>query len=315
MNKFISDANLTYKIDSSDFHEYLADVGAVQFDKKYNVFRPTGIGILLFGKNPRSKYKQAAFMASVNYGNNKIEPKTFEQPLVLLPDLISEWLRKTLPLSKNTSSFKRKEIPDFPIEVIREAVMNALIHRDYIIEGGKSSIEIDNDKIIVKSLGAPLPSISIEQLNAFKAPSISRNPIITYVFNLMGYVEENGFGMEILKSLYIKFGLPLPEYKFQEPFLSLTFPRNLEAVAKVSQYPKLLKLNAGEIQGYEFIKLKEEISKKEYAEHFGYDEKKAYRHLSKMRKLELIRDNGEPNKSNKFRYIYKPENKSMDIKK
>jgi len=179
--------------------------------------------------------------------------------------------------------------------------------RDYMIDSAKSSIEIDNDKIIVKSPGAPLPSISIEQLNTFKAPSISRNPVITYVFSLMYYMEEKGFGMKSLRSLNEEFDLPLPEYSFQKPFLSLTFPRNLEVVAKVSQYPRLSELNAGEIKGYEFVKIKDEVSKKEYAKHFGYDEKKAYRHLSKMRKLELIGDNGEPMKSNNFRYVYKPK--------
>lgn len=89
------------------------------------------------------------------------------------------------------------------------------MHRDYEFSGAKSSLEIDEDKIVVKSPGAPLPSISLEQLNAFSAPSISRNPIITYIFNLMGYVEETGFGMKTIKSLNNDFGLPLPEYAFQ----------------------------------------------------------------------------------------------------
>lgn len=65
-----------------------------------------------------------------------------------------------------------------------------------IDDGFKSFLEIDNEKIVVKSPGAPHPTITLEQLNTFKAPSISRNPIITYVFNLMDYVEEKGFGMK-----------------------------------------------------------------------------------------------------------------------
>jgi len=171
-----------------------------------------------------------------------------------------------------------------------------------MIEGVKSSIEIDNNRIVVKSPGAPLPSISLEQLNTFRAPSISRNPIITYVFSLMDYVEEKGFGMKTLRSLNEEFGLPLPEYSFEEPFLTLCFPRNMEALVEFAGNEGLQALNDEELKGYEFVKLKGELSKKEYAEHFGYDDKKAYRHLTKMRRLELIGDNGEATNSPNYRY-------------
>lgn len=130
---------------------------------------------------------------------------------------------------------------------MREAIINGLVHRSFDNEGAKVSLEIDNDKIVVKSPGAPLPSISLEQLNIFKAPSISRNPIIAYVFNLMGYVEETGFGMRILKSLNQKYGLPLPEYAYKNPFLTLTFPRTLKAVKKVTSHKNVEELTDKEI--------------------------------------------------------------------
>ncbi len=302
LNKFITEAKLSFKISDTPFHEYLADIGVVQFDDKDKIYRPTGIGILLFGKNPRSRFKQAAFMASVEYGADKVEPKTFDQPLVLIPDLIEEWLLKVLPLAKDTSSFKRKDIPDFPPKVLREAIINALVHRNYMIEGAKSSIEIDDFKIVIKSPGAPLPSISLEQLNTFKAPSISRNPIITYVFSLMEYVEEKGFGMKALRSLYADFNLPLPEFSFEEPFLTLRFPRNMEAITEVSERKGIGELNDDELKGFEWIKSKGEISAKDYTIQFGITTRTTSRHLGKMLEFKLIKTNGEHPKSPKLRY-------------
>jgi len=293
LQKFITEAKLDYKPKDQEFQNYLADIGAMQLDEKTKIFRPTGTGILLFGKNPRIKYKQASLKAFIDYGKNKIEPKDFNQALILIPSLMEEWLKKVLPLSKDTSSFKRKDIPDFPIDVLREMVINALVHRDYSIEGAKSHLEIDNEKIIIKSPGAPVPSISLEQLNSFKAPSISRNPIITYVFNLMGYVEETGFGMRSLKLLNETYGLPLPEYTMEHPFLILTLPRNMEALKKVSHHKNLSELNNEELIGYEFIKLKETVTRREYQEHFGFkSDKKAERHLMKMVHLKLITRKG-----------------------
>ena len=209
-----------------------------------------------------------------------------------------------MPLSKDISSFKRKDVPDFPIEVLREALINALVHRDYTIEGARCSLEIDNEKIVVKSPGAPLPSISLEQLNTFKAPSISRNPILTYVFNLMGYMEETGFGMRTFKAMTEKYDLPLPEYAFNDPFLTLTFPRNLEAVKRVSGEQSLSKLSIEELKGFEWIKSIGELSKKQYANHFDYNDKKAQRHLARFVELGLIRSFG---KGPSTKYVFEPK--------
>jgi len=289
LKKFVKESNLDFEIKSADFQKYLANIGAMDLDDKANTYRPTGAGYLLFGKNPRARFKQAVLKANVDYGSGKIELKDFEQPLVLVPDLVEEWLRKSLPLSKDTSSFKRKDVPDFPVDVLREAVINALVHRDYSIEGAKCFLEIDNEKIVVKSPGAPLPSISLEQLNTFKAPSISRNPILTYVFNLMGYMEETGFGMRTFRSMSEKYNLPLPEYTFKDPFLKLTFPRTMASAKKVSAIPTLSELNDEELAGFEYIKSKGKVTRKEYQAHFGFaSNKKAERHLKKLFKLKLV---------------------------
>jgi ATP-dependent DNA helicase RecG len=296
LQKFITDAKLSYSIDQIEFQQYLSEFGALEWDPKAEGYRPTGTGILLFGINPRARFPQAVLKAQVNYGSDKIELKDFDQPLVLIPDLVEQWLRKSLPLSKDTSSFKRKDVPDFPLKALREALINALAHRDYLIQGAKSYLEIDNEKIIVRSPGGPMPSITLEQLNTFKAPSISRNPVITYVFSQMGYMEERGFGMQVMKSLHEVYGLPLPEYTFENPHLVLTFPRTMAAVKNVSHIPGLNLLKGEELKGYEIIKTKEVISRKDYEEHLGISEKTAERHLKKMVEAGLIRrEGGGPN--------------------
>lgn len=303
LEKFIREAKLPHKTIDREFQTFLTDLGAMNLDVKANTYRPTGMGILLFGKNPRAKYKQAVLMASVDYGDYKIEPATFDQPLVLIPDLLESWLKKSLALSKDTSSFKRKDVPEFPIDVIREAVINALVHRDFSIEGAKCYLEIDSDKVVVKSPGAPLPSITLEKLNTFRASSQSRNPIITYVFSLMDYMEEKGFGMRLWKSLNEQFGLPVPEYTMDDPYLTLTFPRKMDVVKKVTHQNVITKLKDEELLGYEWVKSEGEVSAKDYATHFKITPRTASRHLGTMLKLKLVKTNDENLKSPKLRYI------------
>lgn len=279
LQKFIKESKLKYQPSDEAFLEYLADFGAMEWDKDDKLFVPTGYGILLFGKNPRARFKNAVLKAHVLYGNQKIEAKDFDGPLVLLPEQIESWLMKVLPLSKDTSSFKRKDVPDFPIAVLREAIVNALVHRDYEIEGAKCEIKIDENKIIVTSPGKPLPAITLEELNTFQAPSLSRNPIITYAFSLMDYVEEKGFGMKTFKSLNKEYGLPIPKYSFKAPFLTLTFPRTQQAVKEVIDNSGIKELSAGELKNFEIFREKIPVSKSEFVEFTGLANRTAERYL------------------------------------
>ena len=302
LHKYIRKAELPYQIEQPQFKKHLTNIGVLSFDKTSNSLKITGVGILLFGANPRETFKQAAIKCSADYGDYQSKPESFDQPLVLIPDLVEEWLKKSLAQFKDTSSFERKDKSSFPLEVLREAVINAIVHRDYTIGEGKISILITNDSIVINSPGAPLPSISLEQLNTFKAPSLSRNPIIAYVFNKMGYVEETGLGMSSLKSLNYKYNLPLPEYTFEEPFLKLTFPKTMEAVKRVSDNPSISKLNNEQLKGYEWLKSVGEASTREYSAHFNIGYKTAQRHLAKMKEFNLIIDNGLEANSPNYKY-------------
>jgi len=300
LEKFIKESNLNFKTSNEAFLEYLADFGAMEWSKEKKQFVPTGFGILLFGKNPRTKFKNAVLKAHVTYGNQKIEPKDFSDALVLLPDQIEEWLKKVLPLSKDTSGFKRKDVPDFPIEVLREAIVNALVHRDYEIEGAKCEIKIDENKVIVTSPGKPLPAISLEELNTFEAPSLSRNPIITYVFSLMDYVEEKGFGMKTFKSLNKEYGLPIPKYTFKEPFLTLTFPRTVEGVKSVIESKGAENLSDEELGFFEIFRDRDLVTKSEFIDYTALAERSAQRLLKKWVDEGLIVKEGA-GRSTKYR--------------
>jgi ATP-dependent DNA helicase RecG len=301
LKKFIKEAKLDFKHTDEAFLEYLADFGAMEWDKEKKLYVPTGYGVLLFGKNPRTKFKNAALKAHVSYGSSKIEPKDFDQALVLLPDQIEEWLLKVLPLSKDTGSFKRKDVPDFPPGVLREAIVNALVHRDYEIEGAKCELKIDEDKIVVTSPGKPLPSISLDDLNRFEASSLSRNHIITYAFSLMDYVEEKGFGMKTFKSLNKEYGLPIPKYTFKDPFLILTFPRTTEAVKEVIGKSSIDDLSTEELKNFEIFREKRPVSKAEFAEFSGLAPRTAERHLKEWVDKGLLTIVGS-GRSTKYQY-------------
>ena len=282
---YITRANLPYQPDSEEFYKFLAQQELIVFDIESNSFKPTGLGVLLFGKKPYLTYSQAVVKAEVRHGNSEPRIKDFNEALVLLPEKIEEWLGEVIPSTISREQFARSENYDYPLPVLREAIINAIVHRDYDIAQAKIYLIIEDDKITVKSPGAPVKPIKWDDFRNFKAPSLSRNPKIMSVFNQMTFVEERGIGMREMKSLPTKYHLPLPDITMEEPYLVINFPRTEDFLNGLIGGKIYSQLNDEERNGLSYLHDRQHLSKKEYAQHFKYDEKKAQRHLSKFKTL------------------------------
>ncbi len=299
---YISKTNKKYSFDSDELLDDLINKKLLEVDSKTGNVRPTGDCILLFGKSPRDKFPQASVKAKVDYGDGG-EPDTesFDDAIVLVPEKVKQWIKKVIPESIDRSDFTREKVSHFPPDVIREAIINAIIHRDYSIKGAKVELEITPDKIEVRSPGEPISPNSIKDLRNFTAISQTRNPDLAYIFNLMRYMEESGIGMDTFRSLREKYNLPLPIIKYKKPTVIVTFPRTIEAVRFFGN-DVIKKLTKEELEGFEWIKSRGEISAKDYTTKFGVTARTTSRHLGKMLELELIKTNDENLKSPKLRY-------------
>lgn len=214
LQKFLSESKRAYKPKSAECLQELKEMGLLEYDSKTKRYLPTGNAILLFGKSPRNKFPQAGIKAKVHYADGKTDTATFDEGLVLLPDEVEAWLKKVLPASIDRRTFKAEHVPSFPIPVIREAVINAIAHRDYSIDGAKVQLDVYEDRIVVKSPGMPFPPITIEAMKNFTATSYSRNKKLTFIFNEMDYMEETGLGMDTFKSV-------MPNTTFRYPSLNM----------------------------------------------------------------------------------------------
>lgn len=290
---YISRANLKLQPDSPEFLSLLEEQQLIQHDAVAQKYKPTGLGILLFGKNPRNRYPQAVLKVEARYGKEEPEIHDFSDALVLIPDKVEEWLKRVLSSKINRKEFARKTEYAYPIEVLREAIINALVHRDYDVQGAKCYLNIDNDKIVVKSPGLPVSPIKLEDFRQFKAPSLSRNPKLMAVFNAMHYAEERGIGMREMKALPEKHNLPLPEITYEDPFITISFPRTQNYFESLIGAEAFNQLNEEERNGLVFIHDKKEVTKAQYAKHFDFNDKKAQRHLLRFVELKLVKLTGK----------------------
>jgi ATP-dependent DNA helicase RecG len=288
INQFIKESKAELSYPSPVFNEWAQGFGFIEKDAKGDGFLPTGLGIMLFGKTPDIAFPQTIFKVEINYGTGKPEIKDFKGPLIAqLPEILDYVKDKGLKMTMDKSSGKREEIANFPFDVLLEAIANAVIHRDYSIEGATNYLYIDPDKIIIRSPGAPVYPITLDDLNSFDAPSLSRNPKIMYIFNQMHLAEQRGIGLRNMKHLPAD-GFPLPTFTLKAGMLEITFGRTKNYIAEKAGLNNINALTDDIKDVFLFIQQRGEVSRSEIVTEFGFNEKTAQRRLAKLIELNLV---------------------------
>jgi ATP-dependent DNA helicase RecG len=157
----------------------------------------TKAAILLFGKDPRRLVPGAAVQvvrrAGVGPGPGPTTVREeFAGPMPAVVEGVLAFLARHGSFVQVVTGARRERIPVFPTEVLREAVLNAVAHRDYGIAGTTVDITIWDDRIEIRSPGSLPGPITVENI---REQHYSRNRRIMNVLKILGYVEEYGEGM------------------------------------------------------------------------------------------------------------------------
>jgi ATP-dependent DNA helicase RecG len=293
LERYRVEANLDApSIRHPDFTVALAQMGWMTLLEDRRTFVPTKMGILLFGKRPRDFYPNFLVKAAYDFGPG-LGPATkdFDGPLVLFPAELELWLAQTLPSVPMRHNVIREDFAVVTKPWIREAVMNAVAHRDYEMEGGKISLDISQEAISVSSPGRPAEQITLEKLNGFRASSLSVNPKIHHALNKMRAAEERGYGMKMLEQV-ARTGLPRPSYTYDDPYLTLTIPLTADAALAaellVLNPETTANLSLAERRGLAFLLGHPHATNRQYADAIGVSLATGPRHLRKFETDRLI---------------------------
>ena len=172
--------------------------------------RPATVaGLILFGKNPSRFLPQAKIDAVAYFGSEKDyaakERRTLRGPIVRLkgvdgtvlePGLAEqavEFVRRNIETVALEDGVRRQERWDYPEEVIREAVVNAIVHRDYLLSGSDIELSIYSDRIEVVSPGRLVNGITPDRMRI--GCRSARNELLKDVMRDYGYLEHMGMGV------------------------------------------------------------------------------------------------------------------------
>ncbi len=122
-------------------------------------------------------------------------------------------------------SLERREVWEYPLAALREAIANALLHRDYT-HGGRVMVRVYDDKLIVSSPGTLPEGITLEDLRKVPHPSVLRNPRLADGFFLSGIVERWGTGTTRMAEACEAHGLPEPDFELRSGEFWVTFTKD-----------------------------------------------------------------------------------------
>lgn len=131
-----------------------------------------------------------------------LDDKEFSGSLIALLQSGEEFVRNNTKKRWKKTDTGRVEMPDYPERAVLECLVNALIHRDYMITGSEVHIDIFDDRLEIYSPGGMMDGSLVQELNTDHVPSKRRNPVIADVFSRMNYMERRGSGFKKIKADY-----------------------------------------------------------------------------------------------------------------
>lgn len=157
---------------------------------------PTKGAVLLFGTERTRHFPDAWVQCGRFFGTEKLDifdHIDIDVPLPRAVDEVMLFLKKHAYRSADLSEVRRKDVWSIPLGILREMIINALVHSDYSQRGAPIRVVFLDDRIEVESMGILLPGLTIEEMK--QGASRIRNPVIARVFKELGLIEQWGTGV------------------------------------------------------------------------------------------------------------------------
>jgi predicted HTH transcriptional regulator len=194
-------------------------------------------GVLLFAKDPTTVYPQSCVRLLAFQGEARDpKPADFLDVAAPIPTALERALRF---IDKNTrhplrvAGLRRLRLDEYPVSAVREAIINAIAHRDYEDSSRKVHVELFQDRIEVISPGLLPHGLTLDQLRSGKLQPCSRNPVLTQSLRLLELMEELGTGVVRMKQDMQDHGLEPPEYSYRDGCFVVTLRGPGKAIHKL----------------------------------------------------------------------------------
>ena len=179
--------------------------------KVENRLVPTFAGMLLIGK--KDKIREYIPTAEVGFqafkGTSVLVNETFYLPILSAIEKVFSFIEARNPEYEMELGMFRMSIPDFNKRAIREAVVNAFVHRDYT-RLGMVRIQMDDDGLTISNPGGFIEGVTLD--NLLTVEPHGRNPVLADALKRIGLAERSGRGVDRIFEGSLIYGRQLPDY-------------------------------------------------------------------------------------------------------
>ena len=159
-------------------------------------------------------------------GNDKVhflDNRELDMPVHEMITEAEEYVMRRIRTAYRIEGIYREELPEIPRPALREIIVNAILHRNYLVPT-YIQIAIYDNRIEFYTPGGLPGHLTKEQLLQGSCSRL-RNPLLADVFHRMKIVEKWGSGIKRIFDAFREAGLPLPEYRVDETSVTVVVPR------------------------------------------------------------------------------------------
>ncbi len=263
--------------------------------------KPANVALLFFSDHPQKFIPQSSIKVARFKGITRVkflDSQEIQGDIYKILAEVGGFIERNTRLASKIVGFKRVDIPEYPHEAIREAVINAIAHRDYFRTGSHVQIDIFDDRIEVTNPGGLLPGLDINKLEGVHE---TRNRKICSIFHETHDMEKYGTGIAKMNLSMKEHGLNPPVLSQPGGFFRVTFYSPGENILDlVSNIPdeqqvdlRRIGLNRRQIEALTMmINEGAVITNREYRDLFKVSNKTAATDLSALVKKDLATSRG-----------------------
>jgi ATP-dependent DNA helicase RecG len=194
------------------------------------VFR--NVGVLFFAKEVQRFFPQAYVTCLLAKGTDKVDildRKDFAGGVVSDIEESLRFIARNTRTAYRIEGLQREEVPEYPMRALREAITNAVMHRDYFEAGANVFVEIYGDRIEISNPGGLPKGLSRAELGT---RSVRRNPLVADLLHRIGFIEKAGTGIRRMQAEARRHKCPAPQFT-ADGFFTVTFQPTREEVHRV----------------------------------------------------------------------------------
>ncbi len=261
--------------------------------------RLTNVAVLLFGKNPQRFFLMAETRCGRFKGTEPTKPfidmKVFGGSIIDQVDQAEDFVLRNISMAVwvEGGKIERTEKWEYPPEAIREAIVNAICHKDYEMSANVQ-VRIFDDRIEIWGCGPLPPPLTVEALKE-KHMSVLRNRLIGKCFFLIKFIEQWGTGTNDIIKDCLAMGLPEPTFEEISSGLVVTLRKEL-----TEEFLRAKGLSERQIKTVYYIREKGSISNKEYQDLFNVSRATATRDIKALVEKGVLKHTGKGKRDLKY---------------